>query len=238
MEQQTRVNIYGDSIMRGTIIDEAARYHATISTYLKGLQQRFGLLFKSRAKFGVTIQKGRQLVEKDLVQGLDCEFAVLEYGGNDCSFDWEAVAKNPAGIHLPHTNIDDFKRHYTELCEALCLGGATPVLVNLPPIDAERHLHFIGRDEQARKNILQWLGDVQMIYRFHEMYSAAIEQVARATQTLFVDVRSRFLHRHDMSRLVGMDGVHLNSAGYGILAEAFADFVDAHRKDPDRLVFG
>lgn len=231
------VNMYGDSLLRGTVIDENMRYHATIPQLLEKLGDKFGLLFKNRAHFGSTITRGDGVLQKDLNNGLGCGYALVEFGGNDCSFAWDEVAADPFADHKPFTSLESFKETLTGMVQKLEAEPVTPVLMTLPPLDAERHLQFIGKTEAARKNILQWLGDVQMIYRFHELYSLAVAQVAKQTKAILVDVRQRFLGRHDLRSLVGLDGIHLSEKGYGIMAQAFADFIQARRTQPPRLVY-
>ncbi len=230
MQEPIKVTIYGDSLMKGTVIDDKQRYHATISDFLLRLAGRFGLDFCNRAKFGVTIGRGCRLLERDLEKGLNGQYALLEYGGNDCSFHWDQVAEDPTANHRPFTEPEVFQQTLTGMVGSLCAAKVQPVLMTLPPIDAERHLAFVGKTEAAQANILRWLGDVQMIYRFHELYSNIIAQVARQTGALLVDVRQRFLDRHDLRRLVGIDGVHLSREGYKEVTGAFDDFIAARRR--------
>lgn len=237
-EELVTAAVYGDSIMRATVMEESRRYRTTIGDFLERLKAGFGLLVQNRSRFGSTIEKGNRLLEKDIENGLNCDFALLEYGGNDCSFAWEAVAADPAARHEPATLLENFERLLEEMVQKLKAALVVPVLMTLPPIDAERHLKFIGRNETARRNILSWLGDVQMIYRFHELYSWAVARVAQKTESILVDVRSRFLPRHDWRQLVGEDGVHLSEAGYGLVYESFCGFISERRKNPDGLVFG
>ncbi len=237
MEQKIKVNIYGDSIMRGTVIDESLRYRATISRLLAELSDEYALDFKNRAHFGLTVERGEELLERDLATGLDCEYALVEFGGNDCSFLWDEVAQDPALDHQPNTAVLNFEQTITEMVEKLQGARVTPILMTLPPVDSERHLHFIGKDDTGRRNILQWLGDTHMIYRFHELYSRTIADVARKTGAILVDVRKRFLDKHNLKELVGMDGIHLSEKGYRLVCEAFADFIRSHRRNPGQLVF-
>ncbi|MDL2218721.1 SGNH/GDSL hydrolase family protein [Ruminococcaceae bacterium OttesenSCG-928-O06] len=232
-----KVQLYGDSLMRGTVIEKGERYRSVIGEMLERLGQCFGLCFTSRAHFGSTIEKGWQNLQKDLARGLSCDFAVVEFGGNDCSFDWQAVAEDPAGEHPPFTTPERFEALLGEMATRLQQADVTPVLMTLPPIDATRHLQFIGKTEEGRRNILQWLGDVQMIYRFHELYSNIVAGVAKKTGSILVDVRRRFLDRHDYTALVGSDGVHLTREGYALVCQAFADFVAARRQAPATKVF-
>lgn len=237
MQDKVKVVIYGDSIMRATVLDDSNRYRATISDILERLDGEYQIAFKNRAHFGITCTRGADLLERDLKKGLDCDYAVVEFGGNDCSFLWEEVARDPDYDHQPNTAVQTFGETLTAMVEKLRGAGVTPILMTLPPVDAERHLYFIGRDDIGRKNILQWLGDAHMIYRFHELYSRTVEAVARATGAILVDVRGRFLDKHNLKELLGEDGIHLSEKGYEIIGETFSDFIRAHRTEPPRLVY-
>ncbi len=229
--ENVAINIYGDSLMRGTVIDENRRYHSTIGGLLDRLAGCFGLAFKNKARFGITIGKGERILKSDLETGLGCDFALVEFGGNDCSFLWQEVGENPERDHQPFTRLEAFEETCHEMVDAIRCAGAQPVLMTLPPLDAEKHLSFIsGGGETKRRNILRWLGDVQMIYRFHELYSNAVVKIAKRTGALLVDVRSRFLDKHSLREWVGADGVHPTPRGYQLICETFADFIAARRK--------
>lgn len=65
-------------------------------------------------------------------------------------------------------------------------------MMNLPPIDAVKFFDtWIAPDENSAA-ILDWLGDVQKIYRWHELYSLETEEIARRTNTPLIDVRKPF----------------------------------------------
>lgn len=235
MHAAANVYIYGDSLMKGTVIDDSLRYHATMAARLERLQARFGLRFQNRSRFGITAQRGLRLMEKDLAEktagstggagGAD-DYAVIEFGGNDCDFNWAEVSASPAAQHAPFSPLDDFSEALMDMAALARRAGMTPVMMSLPPIDAERYLAFICRRGASRENILRWLGDAQMIYRFHELYSRAAERVARDTGALLVDVRDRFLGRHGYRELIGLDGIHLTTAGYEVVYEAFEELIE------------
>lgn len=229
MSVESIVNIYGDSIMRGTVIDDNHRYHTTISDLLRHLTGSFDILFKNKARFGITVTRGQQILEKDLRTGLACDYALLAFGGNDCSFNWAEVSANPQLEHQPATDPEEFGQRLLVMALQVKQGGATPILMTLPPLDAERHLDFISKGND-KKSILAWLGDVQMIYRFHELYSSAIHRVAKTTHSLLVDVRAAFLDKHNIHQLVGQDGVHPSPAGYSLICQTFDDFITQRRK--------
>ena len=52
------VRIYGDSITKGTIIDEGYHYHTVIADSLRRFGERFNLSIANRSRFGMTIDRG------------------------------------------------------------------------------------------------------------------------------------------------------------------------------------
>ena len=210
------VYVYGDSLMKATIPDQAFRYHFHIAELADRYRSdRFSLT--NRAKMGATVRKGRALVEHDLERGMDARYALVAFGGNDSDFDWAAVAAEPEKEHLPHTDPAEFRSILADTAEKLKSAGVQPVLMTLPPIDAERYLTFICRGGLDRSRILSWLGDVQHIYRFQEAYSDTVAGLARERSLPLVDVRRRFLLERRMPRLIADDGIHLTMPGYIIL---------------------
>ncbi|MCE5235135.1 MAG: SGNH/GDSL hydrolase family protein [Clostridiaceae bacterium] len=224
MEQAVRVRIYGDSVMKGTILDFGYRYHAVMEEYLKRFKQEYNVEAENRARFGITVDRGASLLKKDIEAGLDCDFALIEFGGNDCNFKWNEVSVYPDRDHRPLTELNVFRQTYSSMIADVQKLGVRPVLMTLPPIDAERYLAFLDRSGNNAENILKWLGDVHSIYRYHEMYSNAVAQIARQTGTLLVDVRAYFLDKMPFRDYVCIDGLHPTNKGYDLIAQAFSDF--------------
>lgn len=218
-----KVQIYGDSIMKGVLVDDRFHYRPIARTLQDELQQDSGVETINRAHFGYTSAKGQAVLQRDLQQGLDCQAALLEFGGNDCDHNWPQVALSPNGEHHPNTSLQTFQETLRSMVLALRSAGVQPLLMTLPPLDAQRYLDFIGRLGSDTGAILHWLGDLQMIYRWQELYSSAIVRLADQLSVPLVDVRSRFLSRRDYSRLIGRDGIHLTEAGYRLIFQTLQD---------------
>lgn len=228
MAECINVCIYGDSIMKGTVPDGAARYRFTIGEYLDRIVERFPLKIVNRAKFGAPVTKGEALLRQDLSREISGEITLLEYGGNDCNFDWAAVSAEPDGEHQPKTPLNVFLATLEGMVDAVLKAGSRPVLMTLPPIDAEKYLDRICQDERCvKERILHWLGDTHMIYRYHEMYSGAIANLAARRGLLLIDVRSRFLDKHNYRELISSDGIHPSEKGYSILYSVFREKLEA-----------
>lgn len=116
----------------------------TFQQYVQQLEQA-GLEVCNRAKFGATVDKGRQVMEQDLEKAVTARYALLCFGGNDCDHDWQAVAAAPEAAHQPHTVLSAFLQTLTDMARRLLAAGIQPVFMTLPPIDAERYLREISR---------------------------------------------------------------------------------------------
>ncbi len=216
--------LYGDSLLKATIPDENFRYHFHVAELMERYSASLGAVV-NRAKMGATISKGLSLVQHDLQRRMEARCALVAYGGNDSDFDWRAVAEDPEGEHHPKTELPEFVRLLSETVGALRRQGVQPVLMTLPPIDAERYLGFICRGGLSRERILHWLGDCQMIYRYQEMYSGAVAQVAAAEGLPLVPVRQAFLARRDWTQMIAADGIHLTMDGYRRLYDTLAQWL-------------
>lgn len=223
------IAIYGDSIMKGTIITQTMRYKATINDYLDKLKAQFGLSVQSKARFGMTIERGAEILNRDLKNGADYSCALLEFGGNDCDYNWAEIAEKPYESHDARTPLPKFIALYSEMIEKLQEAGIIPLAMTLPPINAEKYLDFICRNN-SRERIMSWLGDVQRIYRVQERYSNAAARVAQASGIALVDVRAHFLARDDLGGLIGEDGIHPTPGGYALIYSAFEEYIDANDK--------
>ena len=212
------IYVYGDSLLKATTPDDDFRYHFHWQELLAGRETALSAVV-NRAKMGATVQKGEALVRHDLQRGIDAKLALVGYGGNDSDFDWTAIAANPEDTPLPRTPLPQFLQTLESITQSLLAQQVQPVLMTLPPIDAERYLDFICRSGRSRENIVYWLGDVQRIYHYQEMYSAAITRCAWQHHLPLIDVRSAFLPERDLPDMIAADGIHLTMAGYERLFE-------------------
>lgn len=224
-----QASIYGDSLMKGVVLDEQLRYHATMGEEIKQFEARFACPVRNRACFGLTIERGLQLLERDIASGWESRYALIEFGGNDCNFDWQAVAEQPEAEHQSVTPLARFSEVYLQMIQRLQQLQVRPILLNLPPLDAERYYQWICRRIRGDSSgILKWLGEIDVIYRWQESYSQAVEKIADKGRALLVDIRSRFLALPDWRKLIGPDGIHLTRDGYRLLAEGISNFARRH----------
>jgi acyl-CoA thioesterase-1 len=230
MENIGKIDIFGDSVMKGVVLEpESDRYCALPDDNLRSLEERFNVVITNRSKFGCTCAKGKLLLSRFMAKGLDCDWVLLEYGGNDCNFRWEEVAAAPDKEHYPVTDYTEFIKTNEEMVEALKKAGIRPVLMTLPPVDAEKYLNYLSRQGLNTDNVLRWLGDAQMIYRYQEMYSNGIVKLAAKLGTKLLDVRRYFLDKRIFKSLLCRDGLHPNREGHALIYKALGDFMSENK---------
>ncbi len=136
--------IYGDSLLKATVPDEQFRYHFHLPEVMERYSGRQTEVV-NRSKMGATIRKGQALLEHDLQRGMQADYALIAYGGNDSDFDWDAVQDSPRESHLPRTTLADFKQILLQMLRQLKDKGVQPVLMTLPPgMGAARSASWIG----------------------------------------------------------------------------------------------
>lgn len=225
MRKVEEIAIWGDSVMRGVIYDPAREKYVLLEENSADRASRsLGLRLRNRARMGCTITKGMTILKKDMAGGLQTDAALIEFGGNDCDFDWEAVAAAPEKEHQPKTPLGIFTSQLTDMVNMVKAKGISPLMMTLPPIHAQRYFDFFTRGGLSRENILRWLGDVQFIYRWHEQYNAAVVRVARQCGCLLADVREAFLSCRHYEELLCVDGIHPNAEGHALMESVLENF--------------
>lgn len=208
--------VFGDSILKGVRLENGS--YSRDRSWEDRLAAQFGLNILNRSRFGCTVGKALPMVRRECASSAEGELAVVEYGGNDCDYDWTAISGNPEGEFECRTPPERFEKDFREI---LCLvkeSGRTPVVFTLPPIHSERYLRFVCRNGNSPENILRWLGDVEAISRWQEKYSAMAAAAARETGAGLLDLRAAFPRNQDRLReYLCEDGIHPSRLGQELI---------------------
>jgi acyl-CoA thioesterase-1 len=227
-KDQYTIVVYGDSISRGIIFDDAKQKHALLLDSFANLVRDHlrGVVYNA-AKFGSTLVEGLQRLQQDVLRRKP-DIVLIEFGGNDCDYKWDEIAADPSRDFHPNTECATFHELLSELVVKLQALKIVPVLVTLPPLDPDKYFRWISHNsEQAGKNILQFIGNVSHIYSWHERYNAAILRVAEETKTRLIDIRSAFLQEDDYTKLICLDGIHPNKEGHKIIADKILRYIQS-----------
>ncbi len=217
---------FGDSVLKG-VIYENEHYRVADTSFQKICEDSFGITVENKARFGSTITRGEKIFEKNLELIRECsgQYVILEFGGNDCDFNWKEISEDPDRKHLPMSTIDNFTSTYMEIINAIQDMGKIPVLLSLPPIDSSRYFRHISRGLSG-ENILKWMrNDKQYITNWHERYNIEIFKMAINCQVPVIDITSIFLEKKNYSRYLCEDGIHPNEEGHKLIARAIEEHV-------------
>ncbi|HEX2985468.1 MAG TPA: SGNH/GDSL hydrolase family protein [Caproiciproducens sp.] len=214
--------VFGDSVSKGVVLDSVHNKYMIIKdSFFNMLSKAANIAVSNYSKFGCTVTKGGEILEKHRNELRDYDCTVLEFGGNDCDYDWAKVSEEPDGTHIPKTPVADFEVKYSGMVESVKEAGGSPVLLSLPPIDAKRYFAWISRGLKA-ENILRFLGDIEFIYRWHEMYNLAVCRVALDHRVPLIDISSAFLKTGNYQSLICDDGIHPNEKGHQLISETIS----------------
>lgn len=218
----TRIAALGDSITKGVVLNEQNRYSAADQCFLDIISNELDLRIDNYGKFGCTVSHGNNVLERHTADIADSDYTFIEYGGNDCDFDWIKIAQDPHGEHKARTPLEEFTEELSSLVAKIKGLGSIPVLITLPPILSDTYFSFFSRSmsDEQKNNIKEWLGgDVGIITRWHESYNRALFQVANQTGTQIIDITTPFdTFRGDLTSLYCADGIHPNARGHKLIA--------------------
>lgn len=220
------VSVYGDSLLKGVSL--VGNRYVVCAEKTAAFARARGIAVLNRSCFGATVEKGLRRLDRDIADRAPLgDWTVLEFGGNDCDFDWSQVAADPQGEHSCKVPPERFSALMRTAVEKVRAAGGKPLLTTLPPIDPERYLDWVCRTGLSRENIMQWLGDMNAIYRWQELYANLIRSLSETMGVPLVDLRDAFLMRRRMDGLLCDDGIHPTARGHELILSAFDDFLCA-----------
>ena len=223
-----KLTLFGDSIIKGvTYSNEHKKYKLCKLDY--SLLEQYEITVENNSRMGSTIDKGFEFIT-DRRDELDNKtLSIIEFGGNDCNFDWSMVSANPEGEFLPFTPEEMFVAMYRKAIGALKQTGSAVAVATLVPLDSAKFFRWIskGLDQDA---ILRWLGDENMLGRWQEYYSTLSQRVAWEMGCPIIDLRSEFLKVRNYTELLCEDGIHPTQQGYDLIVDKIIAYTINYQK--------
>ncbi|MEG2323512.1 MAG: SGNH/GDSL hydrolase family protein [Anaerovoracaceae bacterium] len=223
--------VFGDSLARGVVFDESKeKYFFSKNCFVNLFSDELNIHVKNYAKFGCTTSKGLQIFEKNKDELSKYAYTVLEFGGNDCNFNWSEISENPNANFDPVVAPEVFSANYGHIIECVKKAGSNPVLFSLPPLDPNRFFNWVSKGLN-KENILHWLSDVNFIYRWQEYYNLMIFELARKYDVPVFDIRKIFLKSRCYEDLLCSDGMHPNEKGHYLINQEIAQILKTRSLD-------
>lgn len=220
--------VLGDSVSKGVVLHpQKKRYVFSPQGFIKRLTDQIRPEVFDFSKFGSTTSYGRRLLDEKLGE-LNPDLVLIEYGSNDCDYDWDAVAEDPCAVHLPKLSLQQYIANIRDLITPVREKGKIPILTNLHPLDSRGYFNwFTKNDPERQEATLRWLKKVSNIYWWQEMYSYMLERIADALGVFVVNIRGAFLREDDYRKYLCEDGIHPNEAGHELMERVFMDTIHA-----------
>ena len=216
----------GDSIIKGVLVQsegERSRYSLADKSIVECCAEKLGGESLNLGKMGCTIEAGERILDRYLDKMSGAQYVLLEYGGNDSDYNWQEIAEAPEKEHFPRTRLEVFEEVYERVVCKIKQMGAIPLVLSLPPMDAERYFAFFSQkwEDGFRANVMRWLGgSTNTIMSGHELYNLATMRIAQRTGAQWIDVTSGLLKEHNFRAYLCDDGIHPNERGQRMIAEA------------------
>ncbi len=220
-----KLKIYGDSILKGVMYSEELKRYRLYGYRFDELAAR-GVEVENNCKMGATVDKGFEIMRDTLSDCGKDTVVVMEFGGNDCDYNWKAVSENPDIPHFCNTPEDKFIETYRKAIKYALDRGADVRVCTLVPIESGKFMDWITRG-LSYDTILGWLGDVNMLARWQEYYSRLSERVAAEAGVPTLDLRTAFLRDRRLHDMICADGIHPNSLGHSLISSTFQSSVIA-----------
>ena len=216
----------GYSIIKGVLVQsegERSRYSLADKSIVECCAEKLGGESLNLGKMGCTIEAGERILNRYLDKMSGAQYVLLEYGGNDSDYNWQEIAEAPEKEHFPRTRLEVFEQVYERVINKIKEMGAIPLVLSLPPMDAERYFAFFSQkwEDGFRANVMHWLGgSTNTIMSGHELYNLATMRIAQRTGAQWIDVTSGLLKGHNFRAYLCDDGIHPNERGQRVIAEA------------------
>ena len=92
----SEIYAFGDSVLKGIVL-ENEKYKVCKNRFSNICEDILGISIENKAKFGSTINIGKNIIAKniDLIKETNSKYVIMEFGGNDCDYNWVEISENP-----------------------------------------------------------------------------------------------------------------------------------------------
>ena len=213
------IYVFGDSMAQGIVLDENGNYRVSRKGCVR-LMKKAGYPIFNYAVHGYTIRQGMESFHKTYTEPGGC--CVIEFGGNDCDLDWDAVSKEPDSFHDGKVPLNEFKADLEAFVLEARERELEPILVTPHPLLSDRYYKWVSRNRDAER-ILHYLRcNPESIYRWQERYSNAVWEAAVRLNCRLADLRGWMLEELNYPSVICDDGIHPNEVGHELIARAAA----------------
>ncbi|MBP3741981.1 MAG: SGNH/GDSL hydrolase family protein [Treponema sp.] len=235
--EKISIVVFGDSILKGvvTIPESKNLFDVTENDSLSLAQKELGFELDNRSIYGNITSKGLVKLQKYLEKGGHADLCVIEFGSNDCDYDWNIFtpgAQLPAFDSIPpKVPMNDYLTNLEAMVNLCRKHKITPVIMNLIPYICDKWFKTIakGHDQAA---ILQFLGgSADTLGKNQEKYYKALMDFVSKKGLQLIDVWKLFSGLEKPEDFMCDDGIHPNEEGYKLLANLWIEDLPKIKKE-------
>ena len=210
------IDLFGNSVAQGIVMDANGQYRVSRLGCVR-LLKRQGYPIQNYAVHGYTVLQGLDSFERmEIEPGSWC---VIQFGGNDCDLDWDAVSEHPDVFHDGRVPLDDFRESLIRFVREARDRELKPVLITPLAMISYRYYQWISRKRNSVAILHDLRDDPESIARWQEKYADAVREVAASEGCPLMDLRAELIKRLDYPSLFCEDGIHPNENGHAVMAE-------------------
>ena len=209
------IYLFGDSAAQGIVLDESENYRVSRVGCIR-LMRRSEYPIHNYAVHGYTVKQGLESFRN--LRTEPGNICVIEFGGNDCDLDWDAVSQDPDHFHDGKTPLAEFRSLLKQFVLESRVRDLDPVLVTPLPLMSGRYYRWVSKRRDADRILKYLRNDPESISRWQERYAIAVRYTAAECGCHLADVRAWMLEELDYPSLICEDGIHPNEAGHEIIA--------------------
>lgn len=229
--------VFGDSILKGvvTIPESKNLFDVTENDSLTLAQKKLGFELDNRSIYGNITSKGLVKLQKYLEKGGQADLCIIEFGSNDCDYDWNIFAP---GAQLPSfdtippkVQMNDYLANLEAMVKLCREHKITPVIMNLIPYICDKWFKTIakGHDQAA---ILRFLdGSTETLGKNQQRYYTALMDFVSKNNIQLIDAWKLFSKLDKQEKYMCDDGIHPNEEGYKLLADLWTEALPQIKKE-------
>lgn len=206
--------MFGDSLMRGVMPDEAWNYHSSDAIGFEAMQAQYNMKFLNFAMPTFTSERVKMWLTQIMSNHPVPDVAFLECGGNDCDYNWKSICEGRCDYeHRHRVAPQDFKKNYENMIHLLQEKGVAVTAVIAPPIAIEVYLSYLLKSGVDKDIMSEYVNSVQQMQDEYAGYGDIMRDTAKENGCEILSLRESFLALGDMKAYYSKDGMHPNHQG-------------------------
>lgn len=236
-EFHMKLVVFGDSILKGviTIPESKNLFDVTQNDSLSLAQKELGFEMDNRSIYGNITSKGLVKLQKFLEKGGKADFCIIEFGSNDCDYDWNVFPEGQPAPDFaeinPKVQFDEYLANLTQMTGLCRAHKITPVIMNLIPYVCDRWFKTIAKahNETAMLEFLH--GTPDTLGKNQQRYQNALMEFASTSNIQTIDAWTLFTNTQNSATLMCDDGIHPNEDGYKLLSKLWIERIPQLKRE-------